>query len=375
MIRLRGSRSPLVFQVFGSILLVTLVSVLATGLLVRTALSDQFEQYLSGLPSQMGQGRGMGRMLLGAAEQTFIAQVDLWILISALGSIVLAIVVALLVARRIARPIVQLTAEVEEFARGDLARRVEIGGSTEVGELADAFNGMADSLSQAEAMRRRLVADVAHELRNPVAALRAQLEGVAEGVLDMDEGRAVSLVEDVLHLSRLVADLQELSIAEAGKLPYALAGFDLADTVRAEVERMRPTMPRTVELLVDAEEAPFAVYADEHRISQVLRNLLSNAARHTSHGGVTVRLRRSGSSVRAEVIDTGEGISQADLPHIFDRFYRADAARASDTGGAGIGLAIARTIVADHGGSVFAESMPGQGATVGFELPLSETAE
>lgn len=367
----RGSRTPLVFQVFGSILLVTLASVLATGLLVRTALSEQFELYLSSLP---GQGRGMGRMLLGSAEQTFIAQVDLWILISALGSIVLAILVALLVARRIARPIVELTSEVDQFARGDLERRVEIDGSAEVGELADAFNGMADSLSQAEVMRRRLVADVAHELRNPVAALRAQLEGVAEGVIDMDERRAASLVDDVLHLSRLVADLQELSIAEAGRLQYVRTQFDLVDAARAEAERMSLTMPEGVELRVEAHGGPFMVNADEHRIAQVLRNLLSNAARHTFHGSVTVRLDASQAAVRVAVIDTGEGISADDLPHIFDRFYRADAARASDTGGAGIGLAIARTIVEDHGGSVFAESESGSGATVGFELPRVSAA-
>ncbi|MHB9003412.1 MAG: sensor histidine kinase [Coriobacteriia bacterium] len=369
----KGPRTPLVVQVFGSILLVTLASVLATGLLVRTALSDQFEAYLSGLPQHAGPGQGMGRMLLGAAEQSFIAQVDLWIFISAMGSIVLAIIVALLLARRIARPIVRLTSEVDEFARGDLERRVALDGPAEVGELADAFNGMADSLSQAEIMRRRLVADVAHELRNPVAALRVQLEGVAEGVIEMDEVRAASLVDDVLHLSRLVADLQELSIAEAGQLPYVLTRFDLVPMVRAEVDRMRPGMPHGVEVLVRAEGGPFPVEADEHRIAQVLRNLLSNASRHTREGSVTVRLAGTGRSVRVEVTDTGEGIAASDLPHIFDRFYRADTARASDTGGAGIGLAITRAIIEDHHGIVFARSTPGDGATVGFELPLAES--
>jgi signal transduction histidine kinase len=230
---------------------------------------------------------------------------------------------------------------------------------------------MADSLSQAEVTRRRLVADVAHELRNPVAALRAQLEGVAEGVIVMDGVRADSLVDDVLHLSRLVTDLQELSIAEAGRLVYTRAPFDLAQIVQAEADRMRPLMTEGAEVIVTADGGPFMVDADEHRIAQVLRNLLSNASRHTVSGSVTIRVARVGTSARVEVIDTGEGIDEADLPHIFERFYRADTARASDTGGAGIGLAITRAIVQDHGGTVFAQSEPGSGATVGFELPLT----
>lgn len=366
---IKRGHAPLVYQVFISILLVTLASVFATGLLVRTALSRRFESYLSGV-ARGTQGRGMGRMLIGSAEQSFIAQVDMWILIAAVGSVVFAAIVAFLLARRIASPIVRLTEDADGFAGGDLARRAHVGGPAEVGELAEAFNSMADSLSQAESLRRRLVADVAHELRNPVAALRAQLEGIAEGVIAMDERRAASLVDDVGRLSRLVADLQELSVAEAGRLVYSPSDFDLNAAVALEVERFQSEVPGEVTLVCANGPSPVTVRADELRIAQVVRNLLTNAARHTSIGSITVSVAVAGDRVRVEVTDTGEGISADDLPHIFERFYRADAARANDTGGVGIGLAIARTIVEDHGGSVFAHSAHGEGATVGFELPI-----
>lgn len=368
-----GSRVPLIAQVFVSILLVALSTVLLVGLLIRRSLERTFEAYLTGLPNPTGMGGGMGRRLLGAAEQTFMTNVDRSILVAALIAIIIAAVGALLLARRISRPLWGLTASAKRFAAGELDERVDASGPKEVGELADAFNDMADSLGEAEALRRRLVADVAHELRNPVAALRAQLEGVAEGVIAMDEPRAVSLVADVNHLSKLVEDLQMLSVAEAGRLPYLMAPLDLHDVVVQEVERLVSALSGGVRLVVDDSQTPWAVVGDELRISSVLRNLLSNAARHTRTGTITVSARRDAETISLEVADTGEGIPAKDLPFIFERFYRADSARATDTGGAGIGLAISKRIVEDHGGTVFARSELGTGTTVGFTLPCSDS--
>ncbi|MDP2232243.1 MAG: HAMP domain-containing sensor histidine kinase, partial [Actinomycetota bacterium] len=245
-------------------------------------------------------------------------------------------------------------------------------GPREIGELADAFNDMAGSLGEAEALRRRLVADVAHELRNPIAALRAQLEAVSEGVLVMDAARSDSLVADVNQLSRLVEDLQMLSVAEAGHLPYVMERLDLVGVVERESEAITSALRDGVRTEVVGSPSPAYVLADELRIASVVRNLLSNAARHTHKGSITVGVLSVDGRVRVEVTDTGEGIPQADLPYIFERFYRADSARAMDTGGAGIGLAIARRIVEDHAGTVFASSEAGRGATVGFELPADQ---
>ncbi len=365
------SRTPLVLQIFVSILVIALSSVLVAGVLIRRALETTFAEYLTGLPDAMGAGRGMGRRLLGAAEQTFVGNVDRSIWIAALVAIVIAAIGALLLARLLSRPLSRLTSSAARFASGDLDERVAVAGPREVAELADAFNDMADSLGVAETLRRRLVADVAHELRNPIAALRAQLEGVSEGVLAMDAERAASLVADVNQLTRLVEGLQTLSIAEAGRLPYVMEPIDLMGVVEAEIERARPLLHGGVEMRILAAQGRFVCVADELRIASVVRNLLSNAMRHTHEGSITAHLEIDHGALRVAVIDTGEGIPAADLPFIFERFYRADSARAHDTGGAGIGLAIAKRIVEDHGGTMFASSEAGVATTVGFELPLS----
>jgi len=366
----RGPR--LAWQVFLSILVVTLLSVLATGLAVRAALSGRFEDYVTGMHGQPGMGRGMGRMMLGAAEQTFLDSVDQAIFVSALLAIAAAALAALLLAKLLARPLGSLTVGARRFASGDHDVRVDVDGPVEVVDLAVAFNEMADSLAEAETLRRRLVADVAHELRNPIASLRAQTEAVAEGVLELDEARARSLVADISHLSRLVDDLQELSLAEAGQLRYERTDLDLADLVDEELERARALAQPGVTLRREGAGGP--VCADPDRVGQVVRNLLSNALRHTEQGSVVVAVAPNASGgARVEVRDTGVGIPAADLPYVFERFYRADTSRAGVTGGAGIGLAIAARIIEDHGGHMFADSDPGVMTVVGFEIPGAET--
>lgn len=358
-------------QQFLATLVVALVAVLATGLIVRTLFARAFTEYLSGLPmfqGTMGRGRG-ARLVAGAAEQAFLGSVDRGILVAAFAAVALAGVAALIAARGLSRPLVRLTEAAQSLASGDLGHRVEAQGPAEVERLGEAFNEMAASLEEAEELRRRLVADVAHELRNPLAAARAQAEGMAEGVLAVDQARLGGLVSDVAHLSRLVEDLQELSSAEAGALRYDMAEVDLGALVMREAERARTRLHEGLVVEARVPEAAVVVRGDELRLAQVLRNLLSNALRHTETGSVTVVVEGREGLAEVRVEDTGEGIPAADLPYVFERFYRADAARARDTGGAGIGLAIARRIVRDHGGDVFARSEPGQGAVVGFTLP------
>ena len=365
-------RLSLTFQVFISILLVALGTALTVGLFARSALSSAFDRYLAGLPTpqgMMGNRQGMGRALLTGAEQSFISSVDKSVYLAALVAILVAAVVALLLAAYLNRPLRRLEAAAEGLAEGDLAHRVHVEGPAEVAALGDAFNRMADSLEEAERLRRRLVGDVAHELRNPLAAARAQAEGMAEGVLVVDSARLASLVEDLVQLSSLVEDLQELSVAEAGHLSYQMTDIDLAEVVDAELERARAIVTEGVAVIPLSHAGPLVVHADERRIAQVLRNLLSNAARHTRAGSIGVVLEDAEGEIRVSVTDTGEGIPAEELPHIFERFFRADAARASDTGGAGLGLAISRSIVRDHGGDMFATSEFAHGTTVGFTIP------
>jgi two-component system sensor histidine kinase BaeS len=365
-------KRPLLIQAFFAMVVVALLTVGLSGLITRAMFSSAFQGYLETLPQPMG-GRGMGagrQMMLGGAEQAFLGSVDRGILIGALVGVALAAVAALIVAYYLTRPIKRLTAATRTLAGGDLTHRVDAGGPGEIAVLGEAFNEMADSLAESEELRRRLVADVAHELRNPIASLRAQAEGIAEGVLVADERRLMSLADDTRHLSRLVEDLQELSAAEAGQLRYEMQPADLAALACAEVERALVRARAEVELRCEAAGA-IIVDGDEGRLSQVLRNLIDNALRHTETGSVTVTCSAAGGRARVEVRDTGEGIPEADLPYIFERFYRADTARARDTGGSGVGLAVSRRIVEDHGGAVFAANAPSGGAVVGFEVPLA----
>jgi signal transduction histidine kinase len=364
-------KRPLLIQAFFAMLVVALLTVGISGLITRWLFSTAFQGYLETLPTPQGMGMGQGRrMMLGGAEQTFLSTVDRGILIGAIVGIALAALAAFVVAYYLTRPIERLTAATRTLAAGDLTHRVHVGGPGEVTRLGEAFNEMADSLAESEELRRRMVADVAHELRNPIASLRAQAEGIAEGVLPADEHRLTSLAEDTRYLSRLVEDLQELSAAEAGQLRYEMQRTDLGALACAEVDRARARAHTGVALACEVPGA-LPVEADDGRISQVMRNLIDNALRHTASGSITVVCSTDGRRAKVEVRDTGEGIPEADLPYIFERFYRADSARARDTGGSGVGLAVSRRIVMDHGGEVFAVSAKGGGAIVGFALPLA----
>jgi signal transduction histidine kinase len=351
---------------------VTGVSVLVTGLVSRSTVEQAFGRYLRGEPGVRvpltGPAVRFGQMVLGAAERDFLASMDRAILLAVVFAIAVAAVAAVLLARYLTRPLNRLTKAAETLASGDLAHRVEVAGPAEVEELGRAFNDMATSLSEAELLRRRLVGDVAHELRTPIASLRAQAEGMAEGVLAVDDARLNSVVEDTVQLSILVDQLQELSVAEAGRLEYSVDEFDLAVVVAREVERARDAARDGVEVDSACGEGTM-VSADGERVAQVVRNLLSNAVRHTDSGSIAVACAPAEGGVEIIVSDTGEGIPDEDLPYVFERFYRADAARARETGGAGIGLALARRIVEDHGGRMWLDSERGEGTRAGFFLP------
>jgi two-component system sensor histidine kinase BaeS len=363
-------RGQLAWQVFIAVLAVALAAVLAVGVLTRLAFSSAFSAYVQTL-TPMRQGMGMGRILVAnAADQAFRNSVNRGVLVGALVALAVAAIAAVVLSRYLTRPLLRLEEGALELASGDLSHRVDVQGPAEVAALGEAFNSMADSLQESEELRKRLVADVAHELRNPIAAARAQAEGMAEGVLPCEPARLESVVEDLEHLSRLVDDLQELAAAEAGTLQYAMQPLDLSALAQREAERARAFAHENVEVRAET-TGEVLVEADEQRLSQVVRNLFSNALRHTATGAVVVSVSAERGWAELRVADTGEGIPAEDVDHVFERFYRADTARAADTGGAGLGLAISRRIVEDHGGEVFAQSERGMGTTVGFRVPLA----
>lgn len=303
-----------------------------------------------------------------------VRSVNRWMIGAVAAAAALAMIVTWLLSRRIVGPVEALTGAARRMERGDWSARVAVRSKDEFGDLSHAFNSMADSLSRNEALRRQLVTDVAHELRTPLTNLRAQLEAIEDGIVPADAGALRSLHEETLLLSRLVEDLQDLSLAEAGRLRLDRSPVAPREALEAAAASFRARCDeRGIALRVEtpAEGTP-AVSADAARLAQILRNLLANAITHTFEAGaVTLAASREGASVRFVVRDTGEGIAPEHLAHVFDRFYRADASRSRATGGAGLGLPIVKQLVEAHGGTVAIESEPGRGTAISFTLPLA----
>jgi two-component system OmpR family sensor kinase/two-component system sensor histidine kinase BaeS len=336
-----------------------------------------------------------------------------------LGLAVVLLGLAAYFSSRLSRPLRHVTGAAQALAAGDMGVRVQQPAVRELSELAGAFNAMADALVRADQQRRQLTADVAHELRTPLAIVKGRLEGIQDGVYSADAGQITGLLNEVALLERLIDDLRLLALAEAGQLPLYPEPVNPADLVYATQRAFaHEATERRVTLEVAVPEHPPTIVADDQRISQVLGNLVGNALRHTPPGGRVViglaqeadgRRQAAGGkqqaaggrrlevgnrkqeaeasqdvaaqaaepsflgperpAVQFSVSDTGPGIAPEHLPHVFDRFYRADRARTRSSGGAGLGLAIARQIVEAHGGRIWATSLPGQGTTMTFSIP------
>ena len=292
-----------------------------------------------------------------------------WIAVAALGALGLALLAARLVTRRVSRPLAAVATTARRFAAGDRAARTGVDGSGEIGDVARALDEMADEVVASEQARRRAAADVAHELRTPLAALQAGLEEVRDGLVAPDRTVLAGLHDQSLRLGRIVADLAALSAAEGGALRLHPADVDLAELAREEVAAQEPRL-RASDLTVRT-DAPAAVpvTGDPDRLRQVVDNLLSNAARYCRPGDtVEVAVHQVDGRAVLTVSDTGPGIAPQDLPHVFDRLWRGH--EADRVGGSGIGLAVVRELVTAHGGTVTAESDGRTGTTVRVELPL-----
>ena len=304
----------------------------------------------------------------------FVGYANRLLVLAVLLSGMAALAVAFTLSRRILGPVEELTKTARVMEAGDLSQRIRLKFKDEVGELAGAFNAMADSLVRAEHLRRNLVNDVAHELRTPLTNIRCQIEALQDGLTAPGPEAFGSLHEEALLLSRLIDDLQELALAEAGQLSLRRQPVSLAAEVELALRAIRPQAEeRDVSFGVDVPAALPPASADPARLRQILGNLLSNALRYTSPGSqVRIRACLAGSMVEVAVEDQGPGIAEEHLSCIFERFYRTDASRARATGGAGLGLAIVKQLVEAQGGRVWATSKPGRGSTFTFTLPLAE---
>jgi len=286
---------------------------------------------------------------------------------------IIAAAVALLLVSRLARgmtsPVREMAAAAQAMAKGDYDQRVTATSHDEVGRLAVAFNQMAAELAATDRVRRDLVANVSHELRTPLTALQATLENLVDGVAIADPATLATMLRQVERLGRLVTQLLDLSRLEAGTVPLDRHAFAV-EPVLAHAVREQELNDPGVAIEMSVDDPGLAADGDPERVHQVVANLLENAVRHSPRGGsVQVRARRSADTVTIEVLDDGPGIAAVDAERVFERFYRADTARASSDGGAGLGLAIARWIVDLHGGEIHPEPRDPHGCRMVVTLP------
>jgi signal transduction histidine kinase len=317
------------------------------------------------------------------ARLMFASQHDLTlagILLLFAGGIALSFVYFL--SASITESIHQVVAGAEAIADGDLSTRVAVSGNDELAELASAFNRMAIQLQEAdarqkelEALRRDLIGWVSHDLRTPLTSMRVMIEALADGVVaepEMVQRYLHTIQTDIRNLSALIDDLFELAQLDAGGLQFEVTPNSLRDLISDTLESMSTLAEQKgVELWGDVAQDVDPVVMAPEKISRVLANLISNAVRHTPAGGsITVEAWRESDqdTVHVDVRDSGEGIPPTDLPHIFERFYRGEKSRSRATGGAGLGLAIAKGIIEGHGGKLWVESQAGKGSTFSFTL-------
>ncbi|MCX7782062.1 MAG: ATP-binding protein [Meiothermus sp.] len=311
----------------------------------------------------------------GRGRQILLAQLQASSWRSSLLALAVALGVGTYLAFRLVQPVQTLTQATRRFGRGERGVRVNIPGRDELAELGRAFNDVAAELTAKEQRERQMIADIAHELRTPLTILKGDLESMSDGLLEASSENLRRLVGEVDLLTRLVQDLRTLSLSDTGQLvlrPRLIALNRLVEDVLANFQ------PRAEAAGVELQATlrPLSTHADPERLQQVLLNLLENALRHTPKGGqIAIILDSEGENAVLEVCDTGPGVAPEHLPHLFERFYRAEPSRARESGGTGLGLAIVKALIEAHGGRVAADNRPEGGARFWIHLPLSSPSE
>ncbi|HSD83061.1 MAG TPA: ATP-binding protein [Anaerolineae bacterium] len=369
----------------GAKLLLSYLVIILIGVAVLIAASQfllpaSFNRHMYGMGMMMGgQGQGQGLGRFGTMPQLFAdfrASFNEALLYASLAAAVVAVVLSLYLSRSVIAPISAMSLATQRIADGHYDERVQVSGADELAQLAMRFNQMAEKLNQVESMRRRLIGDVSHELRTPLTAIKGSMEGLMDGVLPATQETYQQIHAEADRLNRLVDDLQELSRVEAHAYELDIRPLEVSALMQTVTKRLAP-QAESKRVSLDFELAPDLprVLADEGRLVQVLTNLAGNALQYTPENGkVTISTQRVNHEVRISVRDSGIGIPPEHLPHIFDRFYRADKSRSRRAGGgSGIGLTIARALVEAHGGRIWAESAgEGQGSTFTFTLPTAK---
>ncbi len=311
-------------------------------------------------------------MLYSASDEQFLlSRLTRAALTAGLLGAGLSLLLAFFLAYQLMRPVRALTQAVKMVEKGDFSQRVPVHGNDELAQLSITFNNMANSLQKSQESRRAMTADIAHELRTPLAVQMAHLEALQDGIYPLIPENLVPILEQNQMLNHLVEDLRTLTLADAGQLKLDLVTTDIKSLVERVVVRFKPqASSRQVAIQMTAPPGCPSIMIDPARIEQILNNLLSNALRFTPDGGkIEVALKADGEKMLVSVHDNGPGISEEALPYIFERFYRADRSRSRSEGGSGLGLAIALQIAVLHGGTLTARNDPQGGAIFTLSLP------
>ena len=367
-------RSRWTYKILAAFIIVVAIAFVIHAAAMNLSIADAFDRHLGNMGANMQ--NTMGNMRGVNLYTSFRAAVNESLLISALAAFVIAGLAALFISRLITKPINTLTAASQKISQGEYSHRIPEKDipEDELGQLAASFNQMAERLEGIETMRRQLIGDISHELRTPLTAIKGSMEGLMDGVLPPEQSTYQQIYREADRLQRLVEDLQELSRVDGNTHPLKKKPSKISDLVKSAITPLENTFTMKGVALENHVEANLPkVNVDADRIQQVLHNLLGNALQFTPvDGHVVVNVKQDGNEIIFSVQDDGLGISSEHLPHIFERFYRADKSRSrANGGGSGIGLTIAKSLVEAHCGQIHAKSAgKGKGSTFTFTIPL-----
>lgn len=301
-----------------------------------------------------------------------IKEVTLW---AGILAALVAIALGIIISNYLLKPVKALTKAAADLSNGNLSSRVEVRGTDELAVLGRSFNSMAANLKAAEDRKKNLTADIAHELRTPIAVQKAQIEGMMDGVIPVNQENLKTVAEQTDFLSRMVEDLRLLALADSGELNLEQELVNIVDFLQRGKERLEPQVVRQggqLHLEYKEDMADLFIKIDPDRVMQILQNLVSNALRYGKKGGdITIRLSRTPESLLIQVIDQGQGIPESALPHLFERFYRHEKARDRESGGSGLGLAISKKLAVAMAGDLTAFNQSSGGAVFSLILPVS----
>lgn len=372
------------YRITGLMFLMVSLTVIVLIYLANVQMTDLFQEYLVVQHMEMSQGGMMGQdapaamtLVMGPLEHTFLASVHQSLIWVGIGILAVGLAASYVIARSITVPLRNLSQAAEEIAQGNFGQIVPIETRDEVGHLASIFNRMSDTLSTNTKLRQQLLANIAHELRTPLAVIQGHLEGMIDGVIEPSKEQLSSLFEEAVRLNRLIKDLRDLSLAEVRQLALEKRPSDVNQLLTRAVMMLRPLADeKEIQINCELREKLCEVVVDSDRMSQVFYNILVNAIRYSPRQS-QIQVTTSVKEIEDEqwlyvaVADNGPGIAAEDIPYIFDHFYRSEKSRDRKSGGSGLGLAIVKQLVEIHGGQVAVSSELGKGSVFQVMLPIT----